>query len=230
MKQTQIVKFTLAVAIATAVSALSLEAEVTAQKRKQLQAEMEKKREKCIATVNGVTYVSWHRVAYCFNTANNFCILSQENNPNNCESAGMFFPETARNDWYESVVKCAERLKNWILVSQRNKIKEVEKEFPNISVLTCPRRRKSSTDKYEDSPSGFGIVKFKGTVQADDQFKRFNVSISTVCDDYFDREIFKTCGTIDEIDEDLIMFLTYVNPEALWKIHKKRAAERALFQ
>lgn len=56
MKQTQIVKFTLAVAIATVVSALSLEAAMTAQERKQLQAEMENQLEaECRVTDNGIT-------------------------------------------------------------------------------------------------------------------------------------------------------------------------------
>lgn len=231
MKQTQIVKFTLAVAIATVVSALSLEAAMTAQERKQFQARMEKKLEaECSVDDDHTIFPTKRRITYACLANGAFVVHSHTDNPKGYVIASMCFPEESEKTWYAPVVECTERLKHWIRVSQVNKIKRVEKKFPNICTRAILSHRKASTVDIELLPSGFGLVEFQGSVRANAEFNIFEVSISAIGDEYFDREIFIARGSVEAIEEKIDEFLMLVNPKTLFKIHKKKLAERTMFQ
>lgn len=208
-------------------------AKLSAQELKQLQAKIKKQLEAECGVLNDddrFTLALYNRVSYYVKPDDEFLVCSLYDNPGNYYVAMMSFPWETAGRWYASVVKCVEKLKSWILVSQKNKIKNVTKEFPGTAIKTIPEHKKTATGKAEFSPLGEEALKFSGSVSANDSFERYEVSISAICDGYFDSEIFKASGTIDEINKEMIKFLIYVNPDTLLEIHKKKAAERALFQ
>ena len=145
--------------------------------------------------------------------------------------------------WYRSVEECSEKIKNWVHISAKNKVKEVEKDIPvyyesegYVCAITkgvgwgeMVRKgiRMPSTLLYQQS--SLELVNFIGCVEADDAFKKFRVSILMTCGDYFHCVIFTFRGTIEEIEKEIVKFLVFVNPESLENARDKQAKKEALF-
>ena len=50
------------------------------------------------------------------------------------------------------------------------------------------------------------------------------------CGDSFNSGIFSASGTTEEIDNEIVKFLTFVNPELLETARKKQSMKEDLFQ
>lgn len=186
--------------------------------------------EECITT-GKTTARSYNRVVYFFDEDEGFGVLSATDNPGDYAGSRMCFPTKESQDWwYATVVTSAEKLKNWILVSQKNKVRSVCKEITTI--LTVPsRRRWPRTGEWESPPLVIQGVTFTGIVYAsNNRFDHYEVSLIAECAGYFRREIFNAVGTIEEIDREMRNFLAFVNPVSLEAIHKKQSSERSMFR
>ena len=170
----------------------------------------------------------------------NFVVVSGKHNPNDYASSFMIFPTLdSRNQWYAAIVECTEKLKNWIHVSAKNKVKYVRKEIPTYAYacgngITHGRGVADLLRKALREPCAqldTDLVKFIGEVKAsDDTFNRHRIAIQMGCGDSFCRVVFVAGGTIEEIDDQIIKFLTFVNPESLANAREKQAKAEALFQ
>lgn len=174
----------------------------------------------------------------------NFVVLANRKNSDDyfAYSFMMFTMIQARDRWYASVEKCVEKLRNWVLVSKQNKIKEAEKEIPGTAIKGVSHfivtkgegafkvMRKAIHKPIPPEYLG-DELKFTGFVEAQsDKFDRYRVSLFAKCGDFFHREIFRAYGTIEEIDREIAEFLIFVNPESFVRVREKRAKEQSLFQ
>ena len=153
--------------------------------------------------------------------------------------------------WYSQVVECSEKIKSWVRISAKNKVKRVSKEIPLLldgpegfvnavtwgvgqnELVYKDFRKPYSLLALESKPQ---LVKFIGVVNADSSFKKFEVSIRMRCGDYFDCDIFRSWGNIydidkeiDKINKELVKFLVFVNPESLEKARDMQAKTDTLF-
>lgn len=186
--------------------------------------------EECITT-GKTTARSYNRVVYFFDEDQGFGVLSATDNPGDYAGSRMCFPTKESQEWwYASVVTSAEKLKNWTLVSQKNKVRSVCKEITTI--LTVPgRRRWPRTGEWESPPLVLQGVTFTGIVYANNnRFDHYEVSLIAECAGYFRREIFNAVGTIEGIDREMRNFLAFVNPASLEAIHKKQSSEPSMFR
>ena len=211
--------------------------------------------ERCTALGDG-TGVNYQGVNYAIvgdsQRSENFVIVSCEDNPYDYAYSLLIFPtRRSRDQWYTSVEECTEKLKSWIHVSVENKVKHVNKEIPILTdnvyaFVNCITRgrgqddllRKAIREHYtgmnQGLVSGGGvpkIVKFIGDVEADDDtFKHYSISIWMICGESFNSQIFHAYGTIEKIGNEIIEFLTFVNPKTLENARKTQAKKEDLFR
>ena len=150
----------------------------------------------------------------------------------------------SRTHWYYAVEECAAKLKEWVRVAKQNKVKHVCKEIPHgyIDVNGYPNKitagkgqtelfRKTVRASYNYSSFVPEQIKFIGTVKSyDDDFKRFQVTLSMVCGEYFNSPIFYTYGTAEEIDKKFVEFLVFVNPKSLEQARDEQEKKESLFR
>lgn len=145
--------------------------------------------------------------------------------------------------WYQVVESCVGKLKEWVRVAERNKVKDVAKEIPHgyDDVEGYPNKitegrgqaelfRKAVRESYYDSSRVPEQIKFIGNVSASKDFKRFKVTLSMVCGEYFNSPIFYVFGTIEEIDEEFIKFLVFTNPASFEKALAEQEEKESLFR
>lgn len=146
--------------------------------------------------------------------------------------------------WYNAVEKCADKLKEWVRVAKKNKVKDVEKIIPHgyMDVDGYPNKitagrgqdelfRKAVRTSYHYSSFFPEQIQFVGAVKAyDDDFKHFGVSLTMVCGKYLNSQIFYGHGTIEKIDKELVKFLVFSNPKFLEEAHCRQAEKEALFR
>ena len=172
----------------------------------------------------------------------NFVVLSHGLPSSMYAYSFVIFPTSdSRDQWYESVVECTEKLKSWIRISADKKIEHVTKEIPiSEDVFAYANRithgrgqadlmRRAVRESYEHEVDTH-LVKFLGTINAKDTFNRYRVSIGMTCGDSFNSRIFFKYGTIEEIDNELATFLTFVNPKALENARETQAKKEDLFR
>ena len=110
----------------------------THQKEAFHRAEIEPELEKACVSGDVLTYVEYNGVIYALDKNDNFIVRSLNNEPDNWTNpdgywlSEMRFFEGRREEWWQSVRKCADTLKYWIRVSQENRIKYVRKEIPHV--------------------------------------------------------------------------------------------------
>lgn len=197
--------------------------------------------------------VEYHGVVYAIvkNTLgdDNFVVMSCLYNPNDSAYAFMIFPTpNSREQWYTAVVKCTEKIKSWIRISAENKVKHVSKEIPvhglsgSEAVYACVNaitRGRGAADLMRKAvrepvilsrlQSSTQLVKFIGTVKANDNFKKYRVSIRMICGDFFNSVIFSEVGTVEEIENEIVKLLTFVNPKSLENVRNTQSKKEALF-
>lgn len=197
--------------------------------------------------------VEYHGVVYAIvkNTLgdDNFVVMSCLYNPNDSAYAFMIFPTpNSREQWYTAVVKCTEKIKSWIRISAENKVKHVSKEIPvyglggSEAIYACVNaitRGKGAADLMRKAvrepvilshlQSSTQLVKFIGTVKANDNFKKYRVSIRMICGDFFNSVIFSEGGTVEEIENEIVKLLTFVNPKSLENVRNAQSKKEALF-
>ena len=145
--------------------------------------------------------------------------------------------------WYQAVESCAGKLKEWVRVAERNKVKDVAKEIPHgyDDVEGYPNKitegrgqaelfRKAVRESYSYSLRVPEQIKFIGNVSASEDFKSFNVTLSMVCGEYFNSQIFDAYGTIEKIDEEFIKFLVFANPASFEKALAEQKKKESLFR
>lgn len=145
--------------------------------------------------------------------------------------------------WYQIVESCAGKLKEWVRVAERNKVKNVVKEIPHgyMNVKGYPNKitegrgqaelfRKVVRESYSYSLRVPEQIKFIGNVSASEDFKRFEVTLSMVCGDYFNSPLFYAFGTIENIDEEFIKFLVFANPASFEKALDEQMKRESLFR
>ena len=145
--------------------------------------------------------------------------------------------------WYQAVESCAGKLKEWVRVAERNKVKDVAKEIPHgyDDVKGYPNKitegrgqaelfRKAVRESYSYSLRVPEQIKFIGNVSASEDFKRFEVMLSMVCGEYFNSQIFYASGTIEKIDEEFIKFLVFANPASFEKALDEQMKKESLFR
>lgn len=183
--------------------------------------------------------------------SDNFVIVSGVDNPNGYACSFMIFPTAdSRNRWYAAVVKCSEKIKSWIRISAENKVKSVSKEMPiytiggsdevsayvngitrgnGLSELLRKAIREPVTLSTMQSTTQ--LVVFTGRVEAqDDAFQRYRISIQLSCGDAFRSEVFSASGTLDEIDNSIVKWLTFANPKSLEKARATHSKKEDLFR
>ena len=179
----------------------------------------------------------------------NFVVMSCSYNPYDTAYAYMIFPTSdSREQWYTAVVECTEKIKSWIRISAKNKVKYVSKEIPiyeagdsdavyaYVNAITKGKgaadlMRKGVREPVMLSHLQSQLVRFIGTVKAnDDTFKKYRVSIRIMCGEDFNSEIFGKGGTIDEIENEIIKMLTFVNPKSLENARNSQSKKEDLFK
>ena len=177
----------------------------------------------------------------------NFVIFKQHYNTINWQivSAGDVSLVVIRSPghWYQVVESCVGKLKEWVRVAERNKVKDVTKEIPHeyddvegySNKITEGRGqaellRKAVRESYSDSSRVPEQIKFIGNVSASKDFKRFKVTLSMVCGDYFNSPLFYASGTIEKIDEEFIKFLVFANPASFEKALDEQMKKESLFR
>lgn len=177
----------------------------------------------------------------------NFVAVSGIDNPNGYTYSFMIFPTSDSHDqWYAAIVKCTEKLTSWIRISAKNKVKHVSKEIPiykdgNVDEVYAIANgitggsgqsellRKAIRESV--TLSNAQLVKFIGTVDTtDDTFKRYRISIRMICGDHFSRQIFCKAGTAEEIDNEIVKLLTFVNPRSLKTARKMQSEKEDMFR
>ena len=226
---------------------------------KAVSSEIVRKAEKAFlerCTANGKdAAVSYFSVQYGIlkNTLgdDNFVIASNRDNPNDYAFSYMIFPTAdSRIRWYTAVTKCTEKIKGWIRIAAKNKVKEVNKEIPiyedgsvkkvyaYVNGITRGRNAAELAQKVVREPVTLSalqpttqLVRFIGDIKAiDDKFQRFQVAIMMPCGDAFGGAIFYEYGTAEEIDNKIVEFLTFVNPESFEKMRKTQSKKEDLFR
>lgn len=192
----------------------------------------------------GCAEVEYHRLYYTLlkNTMGtyNFVVWSGYNPNIDCSFMILPAPDSC-NEWYAAVVECTEKIKSWIRISAENKVEHVRKEIPiggvhayanGITRGNGQRELLRKAIREHITPlSAMESVKFTGAVAAlDDTFRRYRISISMTCGDSFNSGIFSASGTTEEIDNEIVKFLTFVNPELLETARKKQSMKEDLFQ
>lgn len=176
----------------------------------------------------------------------NFVIFKQHYNTINWQilSAGDVSLVVIRSPghWYQVVESCVGKLKEWVRVAERNKVKDVAKEIPHgydevegySNKITEGRGqaelfRKAVRESYSDSSRVPEQIKFIGKVKAGKDFKHFEVELSMACGEYFNSPIFYAFGTIEKIDEEFIKFLVFANPAFFEKALDEQMKKESLF-
>lgn len=198
-----------------------------------------------------VAQIKYDDVVYAIventNGGENFVVISGLDNPSDYVYSFMIFPTLdSRNQWYVSIVKCTEKLRNWIRVSVENKVKHVRKEIPIYTDKGSDKvyayangitRGRGQGDllrkaiREHDALSTAQLVKFVGAVEAkDDTFKNYRISIWMTCGDFFCSRIFSASGTIEEIENEIVKLLTFVNPESIENARKAQSKKEDLFR
>ncbi len=192
----------------------------------------------------GCAEVEYHRLYYTLlkNTMGtyNFVVWSGYNPNIDCSFMILPAPDSC-NEWYAAVVECTEKIKSWIRISAENKVEHVRKEIPiggvhayanGITRGNGQRELLRKAIREHITPlSAMESVKFTGAVAAlDDTFRRYRISIGMTCGDSFNSGIFSASGTTEEIDNEIVKFLTFVNPELLETARKKQSMKEDLFQ
>ena len=183
--------------------------------------------------------------------SDNFVVASGIDNPHGYACSFMIFPTVdSRNRWYAAVVKCSEKIKSWIRISAENKVKHVSKEMPIYTVggpdevsayvdgITRGNGAVELLQKAIREPvtlstlqSTTQLVVFTGRVEAvDDAFQRFRITIQVSCGDAFRSEVFGAYGTLDQIDNELVKWLTFVNPKSLEDARAAQSKKEDLFR
>lgn len=146
----------------------------------------------------------------------------------------------SRTDWYNAVKECTDKLKEWIRIAEKNKVKHVSKEMHTsyMNVRGYPSKITEGRGQAElllnavrRSYSSFVSeqIKFVGSVEANDEFKRFDVKLNMVCGEYFKSTIFGEYGSIEQIEKELVKFLVFVDPASLEKALDEQAEKESLF-
>ena len=90
--------------------------------------------------------------------------------------------------------------------------------------------------------SGIGVGRFMPPLEplslwakrlfriTDDTFKRYRISIRMICGDHFSRQKFYEAGTAEEIDNEIVKLLTYVNPRSLKTARKMQSEKEDMFR
>ena len=176
----------------------------------------------------------------------NFVVISSRYNPNHYAYSILIFPTSELCDcWYEAVEECTEKIKDWVRVAAEHKVKNVSKEIPVsadqarafVIGITEGNGRGDLMRKVIRAPIAqlaeqFSIesVKFIGTVEAARDFKSYSVYIRMICGESFSRIIFKGSGAIEKIDEQIVKWLTMINPESLENARETQSEKEDLFQ
>lgn len=175
-----------------------------------------------------------------------FVVLSQENNPNN--EAYSFITTIFPNFsyiWYDAVEKSINKLINWIDISVKNKVKQVDKEMPiyqdggvdfvyfNSNGITSGIGQKQLMQKAIREPFNIPakeLAIFRGFIEAiNDDFTKFEISLTMKCGNNFNHTIFHSVGSKEEIEKDVIKFLMFVNPKKLKEARDAYSKKADLF-
>jgi hypothetical protein len=175
----------------------------------------------------------------------NFIIAINTTYSSDLAAAFLIFPTSdLRDKWYAAVEECVDKIKNWVRVAAKNKVKQVSKSIPISTSGVCAylngiTRGKGQQELFRkgirepiasDSLLNLPAVNFIGTIKAlDDNFTRYRVSIKMRCGDYFDAEIFYCSGNKVEIAKNMIEFLIFVNPDSFEDARKKQVRKEDLF-
>ena len=194
---------------------------------------------------DGINYLSIETII----GTENFVVMSCDDNPNDYAYSIMIFPETfLRVLWYEAVVKCTEKVKDWIRIAAEHKVASVCKEIPIYAegrsdkvraFVTGITQGKGQDDlmrrvirqRYKQLAEQCSVeqVKFIGLVKAEDDFKSYSISISVKCGDIFNSTIFERTGTMEKINEEIVEWLTIVDPISLENARKAQSRKEDLF-
>ncbi len=206
--------------------------------------------------VNGeIALVEYNSVNYAIvkttRGSDNFVVVSGGYNPHGYAYSFMIFPTAdSRNRWYAAVVKCSEKIKSWIRISAENKVKQVSKEMPIYTVggsdevsayvngitrgngaIELLRKAVREPVTLSTMQSTKQLVVFTGRVEAvDDAFQRYRITIQVSCGDAFRSEVFGAYGTLDQIDNELVKWLTFVNPKSLEDARAAQSKKENLFR
>lgn len=206
--------------------------------------------------VNGeIALVEYNSVNYAIvkttRGSDNFVVVSGGYNPHGYAYSFMIFPTAdSRNRWYAAVVKCSEKIKSWIRISAENKVKQVSKEMPIYTVggsdevsayvngitrgngaIELLRKAVREPVTLSTMQSTKQLVVFTGRVEAvDDEFKRYQITIQVSCGDAFRSEVFDAFGTLDEINAEIVEWLTFVNPRSLENARAAQSKKEDLFR
>lgn len=200
---------------------------------------------------NGVARINYEGVLYAIvkNIAGGENFVVEIDSPRSSDLAGSFviFPTSdSRDRWYAAVRKCVEKVRSWVQVAAENRVEQVCKEIPIYDggrsdkvyayVNAISRGRGAAelfwkTIREEITPlMATQLVKFTGSVSAKrDDFSRYRVAIEMTCGNSFGGTIFHANGTIEEIDKEIVEFLTFVNPKSLKSACEKQSEKEALF-
>lgn len=195
-------------------------------------------------TVDGeFAEVKYYELSYCMikNTMGtyNFVVASFLDNPNDYACSFMILPTPdSRNRWYAAIKECTEKIKTWGRIAAENKVKHVRKEIPiggvqaYLNYITKGNGYHELLQKAVREPisplAAMESVRFIGVVEALD-FGNHHIAIVMTCGDSFNSVIFSGRGTIEEIDNEIVEFLTFVNPERLENARKTQAKKEDLF-
>lgn len=175
----------------------------------------------------------------------NFVIARHTPDSRDLAVAFLIFPTSdLRDKWYDAVVECVDKIKSWIRVAAKNKVKYIRKQIPIGARGVCAysngiTRGRGMQELYwkdvRETISPYSClnlpsIKFIGSINAFDKFTNYRVSIEMECGDLFKGAIFHESGTLEEIEKKTVEFLTFVNPKSFENVRKKQTEKEALFK